>query len=274
MCDRNEILDNVSRAATPVLAEGYRDLLKPFATEAGNGLGHIGRFINTVLKGFDVASTKLDRKWNYYISKANETVESIPPDRRVEPSLGVLQPIINGSWGALDSEVIQDLFLSLLKTSMDRNTAAEAFPIHGELIKQLSPDEALIMVFLSKHNGYHPIINAVSANRDGSNIFSIIKDKISLLPRDINLKHPENTPIYLDNLERSGLIKTSFLQRVNPENLYKEVENTAEALSAKSEIEKDPSQVCQFKPGIFYLSNLGKSFCRACISDSMRESFL
>lgn len=275
MTDENTILLGVAVGASAAVAnKAYDDIVHPAAQEVGKALGHAGRFFQTVMKGFSVASESIDKKWDKLLRKTEETIESIPPERRIEPSLGVLQPIIAGAWGALDSELVQGLFLNLLKTSMDMSTKSKAFPVHGELIKQLSPDEALILVYLSNTGKYHLVLNAKSCNRDHEGTFNIVKEKISFLPTTIKLKYPENSPIYLDNLERSGLIKIDFLQHASPEDLYKNLENTQESLSIKGEIEKDASQVCRFSHGIFYLTNLGQSFCQACISESMKKSFL
>ena len=275
MTDENTILLGAAVGASAAVAnKAYDDIVHPAAQEVGQALGHAGRFFQTVMKGFSVAAKGIDKKWDELLRKTEETIESIPPERRIEPSLGVLQPIIAGAWGALDSELVQGLFLNLLKTSMDINTTSKAFPVHGELIKQLSPDEALILVYLSSSRKYHPIINAKLCKRDNENSFNLVKEKISFLPLNINLKHPENCPIYLDNLERSGLITSSFLQTADPEDSYKDLENTKEVLSIKEKIEQDASQVCKFDRGIFYLTNLGKSFCQACISESMKKTFL
>lgn len=275
MTDENTILLGAAVGAGAAVAKSaYNDLLHPAAKEIGQGLGYAGRFFLTVMKGFSVASDRLDKKWDELLKKTEKTIESIPPDRRIEPSLGVLQPIIAGTWGALDSELVQDLFLNLLKTSMDKSTVSKAFPVHGELIKQLSPDEALILVYLSNSGRYHPVMNANSCDRDNEDTFNIVKEKISFLPVNVNLKYPENCPIYLDNLERSGLIKIDFLQHAKPEDIYTRLTATEDAISVKKEIEKDTSKVCDFIHGIFYLSNLGQSFCQACISESMRKSFL
>ena len=275
MTDENTILLGAAVGASAAVAnKAYDDLVHPAAQELGQGLGYTARFIKAVFRPLSVAADCINKKCDEFVAKVEETVDSIPPERRIEPSLGVLQPIIAGAWGALDSELVQGLFLNLLKTSMDKSTTSKAFPVHGELIKQLSPDEALILVYLSNTGKYHIVVNAKSKNRGKESPFNVVKENISLLPIQIKLKFPENAPVYLDNLNRSGLIKIDFLQHASPEDIYKHLENTKESLLIKEEIEKDPSKECSFIHGIFYLTNLGQSFCQACISESMKKSFL
>ena len=227
MTDENTILLGAAVGASAAVAnKAYDDLVHPAAQELGQGLGYTARFIKAVFRPLSVAADCINKKCDEFVAKVEETVDSIPPERRIEPSLGVLQPIIAGAWGALDSELVQGLFLNLLKTSMDKSTTSKAFPVHGELIKQLSPDEALILVYLSNTGKYHIVVNAKSKNRGKESPFNVVKENISLLPIQVKLKFPENAPVYLDNLNRSGLIKIDFLQHASPEDIYKHLENT------------------------------------------------
>lgn len=275
MTDENElILAATVGASAAVAKEAYNDLLHPAAQELGQSLGYVARFVKTVFKGFEVAADHIDKQCDKFIAKVEETVESIPPERRIEPSLGVFQSIVSGSWGALDSDLMQELFLNLLKSAIDKTTASRAFPNYGEIIKQLTPDEALLLVFFKKYPEFHPIINIVEKKPNPSKAYRIVKEKITLLPQHVNIKYQQNIPIYLENLSRLGIISITFTKTVLDLNLYKQLEQTPESINTINTIKLTPNTQCGIERGIFNLTNFGKSFCDICISDKTVESFL
>lgn len=270
MTDENTILLGAAVGAGAAVAnKAYDDLVHPAAQELGQGLGYAARFIKAVFRPFSVAADCINKKCDEFVAKVEETVESIPPERRIEPSLGVLQPIIAGSWGALDSDLIQALFLNLLKKAMDSASAAGALPVYGEMIKQITSDEAKIILFLNKHHVSHPILRVIAKRSDIPDAFLVVQDKVTYLEKHIKLQFPENVPIYLDNLERLKIINIDFGSQALQTHLYDQLKQSEQAIKAKTEIEADKMLSCDYKKGIFTLTSFGISFCQVCTNDSM-----
>lgn len=275
MTDENTILLGAAVGAGAAVAnKAYDDLVHPAAKEIGQGLGFAGLLFKTIMQDCYHGADSLRKKCKQFIKKTEETIGSIPPERRIEPSLGVLQPIIAGSWGALDSDLLQALFLNLLKSAMDKNSSAGVLPVYGELIKQITPDEALILVFLKKYPDIHPTIN-VGIQRTSPNIaYRIILEKLSLLQKYVKVEYPQNIPIYLENLSRLGFISIDFSAEAVIANRYKEIEELPEVIAIQQSIKENNEEHYFFQHGIFKLTNFGKAFCKICISDLTVATFL
>lgn len=260
-------------AIASISKQAYQDLVHPAATEIGKTLGYAGRLFSSVFKGLDVASIHIEQKWDSFVKKAEATVDTIPPNRKIAPSLGVFQPIATGAWCALDSDILQDMFLCLLKTSMDSHTASKALPVYGEIIRQICPDEALLLTVFHNHPGCHPILNILAVSASYTARFRTIKEKLTLLPSNTKLQYANNISIYLENLSRLGIIDIDFSKQASDQRVYDRIEQLPEVLQTKKEIENDTSVECEYEYGTMTLTNFGKAFCDACITVKGQTEF-
>lgn len=72
-------------------------------------------------------------------------VEQVPEENRVAPPSSILLPIINHLNYIEDTNILENLYQSLLAKAMDKTRNSEAHPGFIITISQLSPDEALLL---------------------------------------------------------------------------------------------------------------------------------
>jgi Abortive infection alpha len=112
----------------------------------------------------------------------------------------VLGPVLEGIRYEAEDTPIDEMFSQLLSRALDSGRVNEAHPAYPILIKQLSPDEAIILSKLYDAKYVGPV-----------------KIEADALPRD-GLAFPENVPFYFEHLNQLGL--AGIFQQGNQEPLY------------------------------------------------------
>jgi Abortive infection alpha len=107
------------------------------------------------------------------------------------------------------------MFSQLLSRALDSGRVNEAHPAYPILIKQLSPDEAIILSKLYDANYDY----VYTRDYDAANALFVgpVKIEADALPRD-GLAFPENVPFYFEHLNQLGL--AGIFQQGNQEPLY------------------------------------------------------
>lgn len=164
-----------------------------------------------------VAKIQYKRELDLTDFKANieSKVKKIPVNNLQEPELSIIGPAIESSKFYISESVIRDLFSNLIASAMDNRKTNDVHHSFVELIKQMSPKDAILFEFLCNQN----VIPAVRYKyiRDNSKAGDFLSDSIiSNSPIDLN-----STEISLNNLERIGLLKIDIgLNSYTNENLY------------------------------------------------------
>jgi hypothetical protein len=74
----------------------------------------------------------------------------VPRERRLQPAPSIAGPILENIKYLQDANPLLDMYRKLLASAMDRDSVDQAHPAFPELIRQLSPDEALLLYLISK----------------------------------------------------------------------------------------------------------------------------
>lgn len=147
---------------------------------------------------------------------------------------------------------------------MDRKTAFSAHPGFVDIIKNMCPDEAKIMKFLSGAFSY-PLVDIKIVEADQS--FNVTHRHVSLLGIDSQCQNPSFASNYIDNLERLGLLVVRTDVRMKAEEPYKRIEEfpqIAGILDVLRKIEGKQIEVQKFR---LEVTDLGKQFIRVCVID-------
>ena len=82
--------------------------------------------------------------------KANieSKVKKIPDNNLQEPELSIIGPAIESSKFYISERVIRDLFSNLIASAMDNRKTNDVHHSFVELIKQMSPKDAILFKFL------------------------------------------------------------------------------------------------------------------------------
>lgn len=254
--------------------EIYEDGLKPTIQESGKTLALIPRTVNAVLAPL--------RQWiaqrEYNVAETEkllaQKLENINPESIVTPEAYVAVPAFQSISYCINNKELYDLYANLLAKAMIADTKNEVHPAFVDIIKQLSPNDALVLKEVFNSN---PAIEAAT-------IALLLKPKgvhIVGSPRPVRYCNEavyniqcatlseEQISISINNLERLGII--SFNSEYYPsEKNFEFVKNTSLYLEFQKlfddlkETEDKPERI-EINKKSFSLTPLGTLFCKICV---------
>ena len=255
-------------------SEIYDDFLKPVAKESGETLSLIPRSINAALAPL--------RQWiaqkEYNVSETqkllSQKLKNVSPEKIVTPEAYVAVPALQALSYSMDNNELRNLFANLLAKSMNTETKSSVHPSFVEIIKQLSPTDAIIFVEISTVN-FFPLVSLsvekYSADQLESNKIGQIKapkerhsiPNISYF-QDIDY---EVVLLSIDNLLRLRLIEEMFpLSNITPSSVQK----NPIYINSKLELDEYMTdsnwryyETCRS----LSLTSLGRIFYQICVKD-------
>lgn len=249
----------------------YEDALQPTIQEAGKFVARIPHAINAAFSGLD--------KWilnkEYAIDETKKLLEkkleNVDPDKIVEPEAYVAVPAIQAISYSMNSEELRNLYANLLAKAMNSDTKDFVHPSFVEIIKQMSPIDALVLKEIA-YSKYLPLVN-LSVSEYDSTDFSAIKKMQSAIQSYsypnvtyISFANYESVLVSLDNMLRLKLAEERF--SFNDKDIPYKIQQSSSYIRYKKELQ---SQITgnnwEYEERLhsLTLSFLGQNFCDICI---------
>jgi len=240
----------------------YQDVLQPAAKEIGIGLQQA---VHIALAPLRALVWSYDRISLFVTSRLNDVLCDVPPERIASPDISIAGPVLESLRFVENEEALRDMFVKLLATSMDIATAGGAHPSFVEIIKNLSPDEAKILIHFSKQPEIiWPIIDLMGCHK-GTKEIQIIRRNFNLIGYEAECAHPRRSPSYIENLARLGLAEISETSWISQQAAYEPLENSDDLKPYISAIDNTPNNEHSFNHKLARLTNFGDDFCYSCI---------
>ncbi|MDH6430287.1 MULTISPECIES: DUF4393 domain-containing protein [unclassified Paenibacillus] len=262
------ISEVVGALGVPVNELSKNVLSKP-TSELGEGLGNL---FWLVFSPIHAARNSLEPRISKFREEIESKVSEIPQERLVEPALNIVGPTLEAAKYHIEDKELRDLFAQLIASSMDSNTQELVHPAFVEIIKQLSPFDALILQILNE-NKHWPFATIVSYFELDTNVysrpFSILMEDIMPF-KDMNLKNCYMYASAIQNLRRLSLITT------NSDKVYRDGDKynplmehriLNEFIEEYSNVEKYPTfseGSIEYKKGSWDFTTFGKVFIECC----------
>ena len=253
------------------------DLIKtagntPEAKEAAKNLGKsaviLSKTIKNCLLPLAAVNYAFDKARIYFTERFDkeiyEKTNSIPAENLIEPKGSIAGPTLQGLAFSHEEPNIKEMYLNLLKTSMDNRTSNDAHPAFVEIIKQLTSEEALLLrdVLLS----YAPIpLAQVRATRNTGGFNIKIKHLASL--SNSATQQPvinKRFPAMVDNWVRLGLVEVTYQSFLTDETRYDWIKNRPEYMQLEAETNNEVETI-SFNKGLMEPTDLGKLFKSAAL---------
>lgn len=247
----------------------YQDVVQPAAREVGTALQTVAKTLHIVLAPVSGLVWGYDKIKDFIGEKLAETLKGVPTEDIRSPEPHVAGPALEALRYTGYQQSLRDMYANLLATSIDVQTAAQAHPAFVEIIRQMSPDEALLMKALWSMGGVPKI--DLRAEKKNSNVGHWLRRNFSLLPYQSGCKSPELGPNYLNNLSRLGIIELRenyHLQGEEGADLYEPLLAFPEVKTLREALEASPDQKPAIIRGAAMLTELGRQFCFACVSET------
>jgi hypothetical protein len=173
----------------------YKDAVQPAAKEISKSLTLIAKAVNTALLPVAGLVWGADQIKDFINKKVAQKMENVPEEDIQSPKPHIGVPVVDALRYTGEEAALADLYANLLATAMDRKTAINAHPGFVDMIKNMSPDEARIMKFLSANNMY-PLID-IAIQEINKSTFVKTHRHVSLLGLDAQCEVPGLASNYL-----------------------------------------------------------------------------
>jgi hypothetical protein len=249
----------------PVPESTVEKLLNPIAEPIGQGIGGLASIIMNPMMKLGVISKHNMENFDRKIMEKNN---NIPEKNRDVTKQGLALKALEDSVYQLDSETLQDMFATLIASSLDNRKNENVLPSFSSILKDLSAEDALLLNKLYK-------LNAVSTadikltQTNGNSVLPCLEN--IMLFDDGSHQHQ---PVSINTLSRLGLIslhKTSLIQpnfALNYELFRKEhnqYHDYANKQIEKTQIGTPKFDKFSITEGYITMTNLGKIFGRTVI---------
>lgn len=214
-------------------------------------------------KEYNLAATK-----KLLEAKLQET----PVENIITPPSYVAVPALQAISYCMDDDQLRDMFAELLAHAMNTDTVDNVHPTYVEIIKQMSPYDAVVFKKLVKQIVI-PCIGIKYVHKESRASYPICD--IAVFSNFT--KHPlVPTQICLENLERLHLIEINRKSKLNAKNRYQELEISFKELIAqfveenKSILPPEEYEVA-YDEFVIEIRGFGQFFARACLGEDFRN---
>ena len=241
--------------AVETVPELYQDAFQPSAQEVGKLAGRVPRVINALLSNVDIWTLKRE----YAIKEAQKLLElkleHIDQEKIVEPEPYVAVPAIQAISYSMGNEELRNLYANLLAKAMIDDTKESVHPSFVEIIKQMSPIDALVFKMIVEA-GIRPIINLRRKTpSDGSNI---IQNHCTWI---------KQCATSIDNLLRLGLIEIPFGKYYIQQEIYNHIKENPlfQELEQESVKTLADGEIIDYEKSYIKLSDFSMLFYNICV---------
>lgn len=254
-----ELAENVGKAVNTV-PELYQDAFQPAAQEAGKAVGRLPRAINAAFAGLD--------KWilnrEYSVKETQKLLElkleHIEPEKIVEPEPYVAVPAIQAISYTMNNEELRNLYANLLAKAMIDDTKESVHPSFVEIIKQMSPIDALVFKIIVESD-IRPIIDLNRKMPSGGT--QNIQNHCTWI-NEFSIKQCATA---IDNLLRLGLIEIPFGNYYTQQEAYNYVRENPKFKELEQESLKrlKEEESLDYERNYIKLSDLSTLFYNICV---------
>jgi hypothetical protein len=188
----------------------------------------------------------------------------IPDENLRTPPSNVALPAMQGLAFSLDKPDLKDMYLNLLAAATNDRRTDQAHPSFSEIIKQLSPPEAVLLQSCLKQPPT-PIIRIKGVMTEPGTGYFVFENHV-LNWADSETHEPGEVPLgamYLDNWIRLGLVVVMYDEYLTAPDKYDWVEGRPEFIRLKTEHASNAQFNVSFDKGILKPTAFGKKFSAA-----------
>ncbi|SDM13787.1 MULTISPECIES: DUF4393 domain-containing protein [Paenibacillus] len=258
----SEALNSTGDIVKNLPEEVKNDVMRGPAKEIGTGLSNL---MYIIFSPFLKSRVKIEHSVKKMKAELEDSISSVPTNKLVEPALNIVGPAIEGSKYHIEDDNVRGLFVKLITSASNVDKVKRVHPSFVEIIKQLSPFDAMCINFLAK-NQLLVGCGIIHMSYGGGHGYNETK---YLFPfNDINI---ENMTAYLssiDNLIRLGLIHF-FEEEFIDESMYNSFGVLDDIIVYHKErlLPDYPHSVVTLKRCSWSFTMLGLDFINSCVID-------
>lgn len=244
---------------------------KTFA-EADNSVSLVVRAINAALSPLE--------KWvlhrEYSVAETKKLLElklqNISAEKIITPPSYIAIPALQAISYCMDDEQLRDMYAELLANAMNRDLVENVHPTYVEIIKQMSPFDAVVFKKLIS-TLVQPCIGISYQNKKTKASYPI-QDIIAFT--DLERFPLVPTQISLENLERLKLIDIKYNSKYGKEEPYDKLKHSVQSIvekfieDNKNDFDKKAFDVV-YSEYMILIRGFGQFFARACLGTDFSQ---
>ena len=244
-----------------ILKEPIKELLVPPASSAGQTLKDAWEL---VFGGFGTYVKKKRLERFYALQSFKKSLEAkvaaIPNDKICEPRLSIIGPALESSKYYFEEPEIREMFANLIAAAMNKDTEPVVHPAFTEIIKQMSPLDAMNLSVFS--NKPLPIAQYLLKELNGK-IYRVLLSNVFL--SNPHLTDPHKQSHSISSLEYLGLVKVDYGTWLPADSAYLAFYENDLYISYKTGSFDYPDVTVSLDKGIVSLTPLGRTFKSICL---------
>lgn len=198
-------------------------------------------------------------KLELFRKELDDSIKQIPPEKLVEPSIQITAQALENSKYCIESDELRKMFTALISNSMNTDFSKDVHPSFAEILKQMSPlDAVIIKTFKDSSVSGFPICQYKLLRNPG---YRVLLDNVFLAHPNT---YPPDNSLSISSLSRLGLLDISYVEWIINEDLYVPFKDHPWYKLLQGEF---PNQTVDIQKGLVRLTPLGRSFTRVCVPD-------
>lgn len=174
--------------------------LTPVAKEIGEKLSDA---VDILLTPITMAKAVRDHHLQIFLDNLNKEVKSIPEEQLKEPDLNIVYPALENVFKyAHDEKYLQDMYLNLISSAMDKRKEDSIHPSYVKIIEELTPYEVKLLS-VQKHRTIHD--DTFDTCLHGIKTYSVF----TINPNKFELSTSQTT-LAINNLTRLNLMELRY----------------------------------------------------------------
>lgn len=246
----------------------YEDAIQPAAKEIGKSLEVVGKAINVALAPISGLVWGYEKIQEFVQLQVSEKLKDIPTEDIHPPSPHIAGPALEALKYTGHEKSLREMYANLLATAINSKTSSKAHPAFVEVIRQLSPSEAIIINHLFIQHSY-PVIcehNFSLSSFHGEmetyadEILGGIESEFAKIIRVPYVKVQQSS-VFLDNLTRLKIIELTQDMVQVATAPYENIGDGYSIISDTADFEKRCTHILRF-------SKFGMQFVDACVKQT------
>lgn len=187
-------------------------------------------------------------------------VSAIPCENRVEPKVHTVCTALECMKYCIEEPELRGMFSTLIANSININMANHVHPSFGEIIRQLTPNDAKLIVWLKEHYNV-PMIRFKEKMINNNQYFILPFMLIQYSDCDVI-----KLQLSIENLSRLKLINTIQGEPLAESKLYDDIKQTNNYIILRNSIIENMKEgyVLFDEYGAIELTQFGRRFIEAC----------
>lgn len=237
----------------------YDDGLKDPVKETSSVISLVPRAIKAALEPLETWILEKEYKIKETKLLLEKKLKNISEEKIVPPEPFVAIPAIQAISYSMNNEELRNLYANLLAKAMNTDTKDQVHPAFTEIIKQLSPIDAILLKrFLSNAT---PLIDVIERKFQNSDYRFLITNLTNIFDYKNNI-----ISVSIDNLIRLGLIKILSNQVLSENSIYETILSGSPFIKFKETYNSSEGYIDILKK-VLIVTDLGYQFSKICIED-------